>query len=128
MAAKNATTTIPIVMVMGGDPVASGLVASLARPGGNVTGLTILSQELSAKRMELLKETVPGLTRVAVLSNPAFPDSGPSAKGAEQAARALGVQVRVLEVHHPNEFEQAFVAISNERAGALMVGQDVYVQ
>jgi len=88
MAAKNATTTIPIVMVMGGDPVASGLVASLARPGGNVTGLTILSQELSAKRMELLKEAVPGLTRVVVLSNPAFPDSGPSVKGAEQAADA----------------------------------------
>src|SRR3990172_5057180 len=98
LAAKNATATTPVVMVMGGDPVASGLVASLARPGGNLTGVTALYQELSAKRLDLLKEAVPGVTRVAVLSNPAFPDSGPSVKGVESAARALGVQLRVLPV------------------------------
>ncbi len=125
LAAKKATTTIPIVMVMGGDPVASGLVISLARPGGNVTGVTALVQELTGKRIELLKEAVPGVTRVAFLSDPTFPDSEPSLKGAESAARALRVQLRVIEVHHPNELEKAFAAISNERAGALMVEQAV---
>ena len=123
-AARNATATIPIVVVMTGDPVASGLVASLARPGGNLTGVTALGQELSAKRLELLSEAVPGMTRVAVLSNPAFPDSEPSVKRLEGAARVLGVQLRVLEVHDPTEFEKAFAAMSNERFGALMVLSD----
>jgi putative ABC transport system substrate-binding protein len=121
LAAKNATATIPIVMVMGGDPVASGLVGSFARPGGNVTGVAALIQELSVKRMELLKETVPGLTRVTVLSNPAFPDSAPSVKGLQGAAGALGLQLRVVEVRDPSEFEKAFAAISGEHAKALMV-------
>jgi putative ABC transport system substrate-binding protein len=97
-AAKNATSTIPIVMVTTGDPVASGLVASLARPGGNITGLTALSRELSGKRLEVLREAVPAVTRVGVLSNPSFEDSGPSLKGVEIAARALGVQLRIAEV------------------------------
>jgi len=125
LAAKNATATTPVVMVMGGDPVASGLVASLARPGGNLTGVTALYQELSAKRLDLLKEAVPGVTRVAVLSNPAFPDSGPSVKGVESAARALGVQLRVLPVRDPTEFEKAFAAMRSERARALMVLPDI---
>ncbi len=121
LAAKNATATIPIVMVVGGDPVASGLVGSFARPGGNVTGVNALIQELSVKRVELLKETVPSLTRVAVLSNPTFPDSGPSVKGLQGAARALGLQLRVVEVRDPAELENAFAAISAERARALIV-------
>lgn len=101
LAARNATATIPIVMVITGDPVAMGLIASLARPGGNLTGVTALGQELSGKRLELLKEALPGVTRVAVLLNPANPDSGLSVKGVEGAARALGVQLRVLEVRDP---------------------------
>jgi putative ABC transport system substrate-binding protein len=125
LAAKKATTTIPIVMVMGGDPVASGLVTSMARPGGNVTGVTALVQELGAKRIELLKETVPSLTRVAFLSDPAFPDTEPSVNGVAQAARALGVYLRVLEIHQPSEFEKAFATIGREHAEALMVEQAV---
>ena len=124
MAAKNATGAIPIVMVTTGDPVASGLVASLARPGGNITGLTALGQELSGKRLEVLKETVPKVSRVAVLSNPANPDSGLSLKGMEVAARGLGVQLRVQEVRDPTEFEKGFEAITREGARALMVLPD----
>jgi putative ABC transport system substrate-binding protein len=101
IAVRNITGAIPIVMVTTGDPVAGGLVASLARPGGNITGLTALGQELSGKRLELLKEAVPKVSRVAVLSNPTNPDTGMSLKGMELAARALGVQFRVQEVHDP---------------------------
>jgi ABC-type uncharacterized transport system substrate-binding protein len=124
MAAKNATGAIPIVIVTTGDPVAGGLVASLARPGGNITGLTALGQELGGKRLELLKEAVPKVSGVAVLSNPANPDSGLSLKGVEVAARALGVQLRVQEVRDPTEFEKAFEAITREGARALMVLPD----
>ena len=121
LAAKNATGTIPIVIVLTGDPVASGLVTSLARPGGNLTGVTTLSKALSAKQFEVLKEAAPTVTRVAILLNPANPDTGPSVKGVETAARLLGVQHRVLEVRDPNEFDNAFAAMSKERAGALIV-------
>jgi len=124
LAAKNATNKIPIVMVITGDPVTSGLIVSLARPGGNITGLTALGQELSGKQLELLKEAVPKITRVAVLSNPAGPDAGPSVKGLEAAARVLGVKLRVLEVQEPNEFDNAFATMSKERAGALIVLAD----
>ena len=112
-------------MVTAGDPVASGIVASLARPGGNLTGVTALGEELSGKRLELLKEAVPGVTRVAVLSNPANPDKGSSLKGLEGAARAVGVQLRGLEIRDPTELEQAFAAIRSERARALMVLTDL---
>ena len=124
MAAKNATGTIPIIMVTTGDPVASGLVATLARPGGNITGVTALGQELAGKRLEVVKETVPKLSRVAVLSNPVNPDSGLSLKGMEVAAQALAVQLRVHEVSDPDEFEKAFEAITREGATALMVLPD----
>jgi putative ABC transport system substrate-binding protein len=125
LAAKNATATIPIVMVMGGDPVASGLAASLARPGGNVTGFTSLGQELNVKRLEVLKETVPGLARVPVLWNPTFPDAVASVKSLEGAARALGVQLRLVDVRDPAEFEKAFAAMGGEHAKALMVLPDI---
>ena len=121
LAAKNATGTIPIVIVITADPVARGLVTSLARPGGNLTGVTTLSKELSAKQLELLKEAVPRVTRVAILVNPANPDTGASVKGLEAAARVLGVQHQILEVRDPNEFDNAFVAMSTEHAGALFV-------
>ena len=124
IAVKNTTGAIPIVMVTTGDPVAGGLVASLARPGGNITGLTALGQELSGKRLELLKEAVPKVSRVAVLSNPTNPDSGMSLKGMELAARALGVQFRVQEVHDPAELNKAFQATTREGARALMVLPD----
>jgi putative ABC transport system substrate-binding protein len=124
IAAKNATNAIPIVMVTTGDPVASGLVASLARPARNVTGLTALGQELAGKRLEVLKEAVPNVTRMAVLSNPTNPDSPLSLKGVDAAARALGVQLRVHEVRDPTEFDKTFEATTRERAGALMVLPD----
>ena len=121
VAARNATATIPIVMVTTGDPVASGLVASLARPGGNITGVTALGQALSAKRLELLTEAVPGATRVAVLGNPTFPDTAPAVKGVNAAGRALGVQLRVLEVRDPAELDKAFAAMRSDRVEGLMV-------
>jgi len=124
VAAKNATSTIPIVMVTTGDPVGTGLVSSLARPGGNLTGVTALGQELSGKRLELLKEAIPGATRVAVLSNPANPDTSFSVKGVEVAAQALGMQLRVIEVRDATGFDGAFRAITGERTQALMVLTD----
>jgi putative ABC transport system substrate-binding protein len=119
-AAKNATRTIPIVMRTSHDPVASGLVARLPRPGGNITGLYSLYAELSPKRLELLKEVVPGLTRVAVLWNPANPGDAPIWRETEAAARSLGVQLQSLEVQRPDDFESAFGAATRERAGALI--------
>ena len=125
LAAQKASTTIPIVMVMGGDPVARGLASSMPHPGGNVTGVTALVQELSGKRIELLKEAVPGLTRVAFLSDPAFPDNQPSVQALAQGARALGVRLHVLEIHQSSEFEKAFATIGREHDDALMVEQAV---
>jgi ABC-type uncharacterized transport system substrate-binding protein len=124
IAVKNTTGAIPIVMVTTGDPVAGGLVASLARPGGNITGLTALGQELSGKRLEVLREVVPKASRMAVLSNPTNPDSVLSLKGIEIAARALGVEIRVQEVRDPTEFDKAFKTITREGARALMVLPD----
>ena len=121
VAAKNATSTIPIVITMTGDPVENGLVASLAHPGGNVTGVTTLGLVLSEKRLELLKEAVPGLKRVAVLSDPAYPDTGPTMKRLEGAAQTLGMQLRIVGVRDPSGLEKAFAAIRSDRAGALMV-------
>ena len=125
LAAKGATSTIPIVMVTTGDPVGGGLVASLARPGGNVTGLTALGQALSAKRLQLLKEAVPGVARIAVLTSPASPYTGPFLRERDNLARALGVRLQVVEAHDPTKFEQAFAEMGRERAGALMVFTDV---
>jgi putative ABC transport system substrate-binding protein len=124
MAAKSATEAIPIVIVTTGDPVAGGLVASLAHPGGNITGLTALGQELAGKRLEVLKDAVPKISRVAVLSNPMNPDSGLSLKGVEVAARALGLQVRVQEIRDPADLDKAFEAMVREGAKALMVLPD----
>ena len=124
-AAKRATSVIPIVIVTTADPVEGGLVTSLARPGGNLTGVTAAGQDLSAKRLELLKEAVPGVTRVAVLSNPTSPYTGPFLKERERTARALGVQLRVLEAQDPGTFERIFAVMSSERTQALMVLTDI---
>ncbi len=122
-AAKQATSTIPIVVALMGDPVGDGLVASLARPGGNITGTTFLGPELVAKRLQLLKEAVPGVSRVAVLWHPgAYGERTMSDiwKETEVAARALGVQLQLLEVRGPNDFDSAFSAMARERADALI--------
>jgi putative ABC transport system substrate-binding protein len=124
LAAKNAAGTIPVVMVTTGDPVGDGLVASLARPGGNLTGMTALSQGLSAKRLELLKEAVPGVTRVAVLTNPASPNTGPFVKESAAVAQALRVQLQLVEAHDPSEFETAFATMASKHAAGLMVLAD----
>jgi putative tryptophan/tyrosine transport system substrate-binding protein len=117
LAAKNATSAIPIVFWSVGDPVGAGLVSSLARPGGNITGLSILSPELAGKRLELLKETFPKITKVAYLRNPDFPGTGLTAM--REAARALGLQLQTLEVRSTRDFDGAFEAILKERAQAL---------
>jgi putative tryptophan/tyrosine transport system substrate-binding protein len=118
-AAQQATTTIPIVMAASGDPIRTGFVTSLARPGGNITGLTILSAELSAKRLELLTQLVPGLARVAVLWNPANPAIVLEWQATQEAARRLGVQVQSLEIRGPDDFARAFAAATQEHAQAL---------
>ncbi len=123
LAAEQATRTIPIVMTYG-DPIASGLVASLARPGGNVTGLSGLAPEIVGKQLELLKEIVPKVSRVAVLWNPANQSHPPLLREAEVAARSLRVQLQTLEVRGPDDFETAFAAVTRERAGALLVPAD----
>jgi ABC-type uncharacterized transport system substrate-binding protein len=121
-AAKNATTTIPIVMPHSGDPVADGFVASLARPGGNITGLTSSpGYEISGKRLELLKESVPKATRVAVLRDPNNPGTALSLKETETAAQTLKVHVESVEVRGSKDFETAFRAVAAKRADALLV-------
>ena len=121
-AAKQATRTIPIVMLSEIDPVGSGLVASLARPGGNITGLTpTAGPEIVGKHLELLKQTVPKVSRVAVLRNPTNPDSAPMTREVEGAARRLGVQLQMLDVRLPDELDGAFAAMTRDRAGALLL-------
>jgi putative ABC transport system substrate-binding protein len=124
LAAKQATRTLPIVFATAADPVASGLVTSLARPGSNVTGLATLSPELVGKRLELLKQVVPGVSRVAVLWHPggAGERTGKDMlKEAEVGARALGVQLQVVEARGPADFDRAFSDITRARPGALTV-------
>jgi len=123
LAAKNATKTIPIVMNGGGiDPVDAGLVESLARPGGNVTGITTVSRELGGKRLELLKEAVPKIARVAVLNEPTNPAIARDVKEVlPAAARALGLTVRSWEVRNADDFEKVFAALNKERGDGLYV-------
>jgi putative ABC transport system substrate-binding protein len=123
-AARGATSTIPIVMASAGDPVGSGLVASLARPGGNVTGLSLVATEAAGKRLELLKETLPMLSRVAVLWNPTNQSKLPEWENAQLAARALGLTLRSVEVRAPDDFEGAFSTIARERPDALVTLSD----
>ena len=120
-AAKEATTTIPIVFAQDGDPVASGFVASLARPGGNITGLSSFAPELNGKRLELLKEIVPKLSRVAVLGTSTVPGHARFLKETEPAAGALRLQLQFLDVRAPKDIETAFRAASKGRADGLLV-------
>jgi putative tryptophan/tyrosine transport system substrate-binding protein len=121
LAAKKATSSIPIVIVAASDPVEAGLVESLARPGGNVTGLTRFTSELSGKRLELLKEAFPRISLVAVLWNPEIPGPTVAFKETQVAAKAFGVQLQSLEVRGPSDFDKAFSAITEKRASALIV-------
>jgi putative ABC transport system substrate-binding protein len=122
-ALKNATKTIPIVMTTVEDPVAQGFVDSLARPGGNITGLTNLAPELSGKRMELVKETLPKVDRIAVLWDPSGPGPAVAFKETQAVAPPMGLQLQSLQVRSPNDFEGAFKAAIAERSGALIVLQ-----
>ena len=126
-AAQHATRTIPIVMYGVGDPVATRLVASLTRPGGNITGLSQLSPELSAKRLALLKEAVPAASRIAVLSNPTNPSNAPQIKATSGAARTLGVSLQVLEIRRAADLDKAFQAAVRERANALLALDDLLI-
>ena len=124
LAAKNLTTTIPIVIPTAIDPVGTGLIASLARPGGNITGGAILTGELAAKRLELLKEVVSSLSRTAVLWNSANPANALAWRETQGAARALGVTLQSHEVQSPQDFEIAFARMAEERSDALFVLDD----
>ena len=128
VAAIKATKTIPIVMATAADPVGSGLVASLARPGGNVTGFTILGPELEGKRLKLLKQAVPGLSRLAVLWNPNNPGIVPYFETVRNAGRALRISLDpVVEVRRSDELDNAFTAIAGARPHALVVIADRFL-
>jgi putative tryptophan/tyrosine transport system substrate-binding protein len=124
LAAKRATLATPIVMTSAGDPIGSGLVASLARPGGNVTGLSLMAPELAGKRLELLQEILPSISRVAVLWNAANPYSALVFKEAVSGARALGLEFISLEVQAPGDVEGALDAATAQHADALIVVED----
>jgi putative ABC transport system substrate-binding protein len=123
-AARRATSTIPIVMVGVGDPVRSGFIASLARPGGNITGLSSIAVELSAKLMELFVELVPGMKRVGVVHNPNNPYATMALRETEDAARKLNMQVQVVNAQTSDEFERAFAQLSAESVGGVVVIAD----
>jgi putative ABC transport system substrate-binding protein len=124
LAAKTATTTIPIVFLVAEDPVRLGLVASLARPGGNLTGINFLAVELAAKRLELLRELVPAAVRIAVLVNPANPTNTESIlRSVEPAARSMGLQIQVLNASTIREIDAAFATLASERVDALFVSR-----
>jgi putative ABC transport system substrate-binding protein len=124
LAAKSATATIPIVIAGGGDPVALGLVASLNRPGGNVTGVSFLTVQVIAKRLDLLHQLVPAATIIGFLVNPASPQIAAETAEAERAARLLGVQLVTANASTPEEIERAFAAFADRRIGALLCGAD----
>jgi putative ABC transport system substrate-binding protein len=126
LAVKSATSTIPIVFAMGGDPVELGLVASLARPGRNLTGVSFLNVELMSKRLELLSELVPQARVIALLVNPNNPLTEPMIRDVQEAARAKGVQLPILKASSESEIEAAFATLVQLHAGALVVGADPF--
>ena len=125
-AAKSATATIPIVFVVGGDPVANGLVTSLNRPGGNITGMTVMSAELVLKRLELLREIAPKLAALAMLANPLSPESTSEIKDVQAAAQTMGLQLKIFNASTLNELSTAFTAIAELRPDALLVASDPF--
>jgi putative ABC transport system substrate-binding protein len=127
LAAKNATATIPVVFVCDDDPVKVGLVTSISRPGGNVTGIHQLTTCLEAKRLGLLHELAPNVTTMAVLVNPDYPDAGIQIKEVEEAARTLGLRLHILKARIESDFDAAFATIVQQRAGALLVASDPFL-
>jgi putative ABC transport system substrate-binding protein len=123
-AAKAATSSIPVVMATSADAVSDGLVASFAHPGANVTGMSLFSRELSGKRLEIVKETIPGITRVAVLFNSLNPSNPPQSKETEAAAERLGLQAVPLSIHFPDGVEPAFAEAARTGARAVLVVSD----
>jgi putative tryptophan/tyrosine transport system substrate-binding protein len=127
-AAKQATSTLPIIIAPVGNPERLGLVASLARPGGNITGVSVIGLDVGGKQLELLKEAVPGMSRVAVLLNPTNPGDTPATRLVmEDTARALGLTLFRIEVRGADEFDRAFAAIATAHPDALFVGQDAFL-
>ena len=124
VAAKKATSTIPIIFLSGADPVEKGLVASFPRPGGNLTGVSILTAELMPKRLELLSELIPQVKAIAVLVNPNNASSEGVMRGMQQAARANGVQLQILKASNEGGIDAAFATLAQLRAGALVVAAD----
>jgi len=127
LAAKQATTKIPIVMTIAGDPVGSDVIPSLARPGGNITGLSLQLSDVTAKRLQLLREVVPRVSRVAILWNSASPVTPPQLREVEAAAPALGMTLESLAVRAPDDFERALQEATRRRTGALLVLDDFLV-
>jgi putative ABC transport system substrate-binding protein len=126
LAAKAATTTIPVVFILGEDPVRLHLVASLARPGGNLTGINFFVAELAAKRLELLREVMPAAARIAVFANPTNPTTEPALKDVGEAAGAMGLQIQVFNVSSVREIDAAFATLASERADGLFVANDPF--
>jgi putative ABC transport system substrate-binding protein len=126
LAAQRATSTIPIVFTVGGDPVVLGLVASLARPGGNLTGVSIITVELMPKRFELLSELVPRARLIALLANPNSPSAERTTREMEEAARAKGLRLHILKASTEAEIDAAFLTLVQLQAGALVVGADAF--
>jgi putative tryptophan/tyrosine transport system substrate-binding protein len=126
LAAKAATTTIPIVFVVGIDPIAAGLVESLSLPSGNATGMTLMTGPLSQKRIEGLRELVPKATAIAMLANPLSPDAVPEIRDAQTAARANGLELKMHNASTPVELDAAFSAIAAQHPDALLVGSDLF--
>jgi putative tryptophan/tyrosine transport system substrate-binding protein len=124
--AKAATSIIPIVFVAGFDPLAFGLVASLSRPGGNLTGVSVMDVEIGAKRLELLHELIPTATIVALLVNPTTPAAETVTRDAQAAARSLGLQLHVLHASSDRDFDTVFASVAQLRAGALVIGADPF--
>jgi putative tryptophan/tyrosine transport system substrate-binding protein len=126
LAAKAATTTIPIVFTLGGDPVEAGLVASLNRPGGNLTGTTIMGLQMGPKRLEFARQ-LPNASNIAMLTNPKFPTAFAEVREVQDAGRSLGVETRILNASTENEIDTAFTSIAQQRADALIIATDPFL-
>jgi putative tryptophan/tyrosine transport system substrate-binding protein len=127
LAAKEATSTIPIVFYSGGDPIEDGLVTSFSRPGGNLTGISLFLNTLLPKRLELTRELVPNAAVIGLLINPSNPNAEPQAKAAQQAARAIGQQLKVLSANSEDDLDAAFAILAKQRVDALIVGADPFL-
>jgi len=127
LAAKAATTTIPIVFSLGGDPVEAGLVASLNRPGGNLTGTTLMAVEMAPKRLDILHQLIPNTSTVAMLVNPKYQTTAAEVRNVEDAARALGIKISVLNASTEDEIDTAFTTIVQQKADALIIGTEPFL-